>query len=246
MATLVLGQKPGPRIQFAETSFDFGEMARGASVRHSFKFTNVGDARLIIENAKTGCGCDYADFPKEPIAPGAEGEITYVYDGNRVGKFTKCARVFCNDSTQLRITLCNTGEIRPANILKFDQECMEHLLIPQGSTAPVAFPYRRFGPDLPSLVPQFHSGEVLSVIWKGVQTAPDMDTVFVWFDTQSIGPFSNSLTLKIESSNYLDYYGMSGQSSLNPEDQPFIYLHFEGEIVGPDAVVQDRQRTSTR
>ncbi len=43
-----------PKIQFAETSHDFGKSAPKQSLHHSFTFKNIGKATLIIEKVKAG------------------------------------------------------------------------------------------------------------------------------------------------------------------------------------------------
>lgn len=64
-----------PEFQFAETEHDFGTIKEGEVVKHTFKFTNTGEAPLIIQNASGSCGCTVPTYSKEPIAPGETGEI---------------------------------------------------------------------------------------------------------------------------------------------------------------------------
>ncbi len=46
---------PGtPRIELAETSFDFGEMVEGNSYMHDFKVKNTGSAPLEIKKVVPG------------------------------------------------------------------------------------------------------------------------------------------------------------------------------------------------
>ena len=64
-----------PVMSFEEESFDFGTINEGDIVDHTFKFTNTGDAPLVISSAKGSCGCTVPSPPKEPIAPGESSEI---------------------------------------------------------------------------------------------------------------------------------------------------------------------------
>ena len=64
------------KMTFTEETFDYGTVDEGGVVEHSFKFKNTGVAPLTITKAKSTCGCTVPDYPKEPIAPGGEGEIT--------------------------------------------------------------------------------------------------------------------------------------------------------------------------
>ena len=69
-------------IQWYEQSKDYGKMTEGQKLEVSFRFKNTGDKPLIIESVRPSCGCTVADPPKEPIAPGAEGEIKGTFDSN--------------------------------------------------------------------------------------------------------------------------------------------------------------------
>ena len=62
-------------MEFPNLEFDFGNITQEAPVHTVFKFTNTGEADLVISNAKGSCGCTVPEYPKEPIAPGATGEI---------------------------------------------------------------------------------------------------------------------------------------------------------------------------
>ncbi len=67
-------------ISFTQTEYNFGEVESGDVVEHVFAFTNSGEAPLIISNAKASCGCTVPEWPKDPIAPGAEGKIKVRFD----------------------------------------------------------------------------------------------------------------------------------------------------------------------
>ena len=71
---------PATSIKFSETEWDFGTINEGDNVEHIFKFTNTGSQPLILENCKGSCGCTVPQCPKEPIAPGATGEIKVVFN----------------------------------------------------------------------------------------------------------------------------------------------------------------------
>ena len=64
-----------PQFSFVEESHDFGTIDEGTVAKHDFKFTNTGDAPLIITNAAGSCGCTVPEWPREPIAPGEEANI---------------------------------------------------------------------------------------------------------------------------------------------------------------------------
>lgn len=63
-------------MTFEDEVFDFGEIAVGTTVSHSYKFTNTGTTPLVIHDVKPSCGCTaLKNWPKGAIAPGESGEI---------------------------------------------------------------------------------------------------------------------------------------------------------------------------
>ena len=62
-------------VAFAETTHEFGTIAEGDVVEHTFTFTNTGNTPLIIQDAKTTCGCTVPKKPEAPVPPGETGEI---------------------------------------------------------------------------------------------------------------------------------------------------------------------------
>lgn len=74
----------GPKIYFAETSFEFGDITQGDRVEHTFELENTGNEPLILSDVKTTCGCTVPEWPREPIAPGKKANIKVVF--NSTGK----------------------------------------------------------------------------------------------------------------------------------------------------------------
>ncbi|MDX2134303.1 MAG: DUF1573 domain-containing protein [Saprospiraceae bacterium] len=75
---------PTTTIQYEKDRYDFGTVKEGEVVKYAFKFTNTGKEPLLISNAKGSCGCTVPTWPKEPVAPGASGEL--VVEFNTKGK----------------------------------------------------------------------------------------------------------------------------------------------------------------
>ena len=73
-----------PVFKFEKEVYDFGKITDGDVVTYDFKFKNVGNSPLIINSATASCGCTVPEYPKEPVAPGAEGVIRVVF--NSAGK----------------------------------------------------------------------------------------------------------------------------------------------------------------
>ena len=68
-----------PRITFETDMHDFGQLMAGENISYSFKFTNTGNADLVISGCSATCGCTIADYPKGRIAPGGDGYITVTF-----------------------------------------------------------------------------------------------------------------------------------------------------------------------
>ncbi|NAS29778.1 DUF1573 domain-containing protein [Flavobacteriaceae bacterium R38] len=84
-------------MSFESTEYDFGTINQGTQVEKIFKFTNTGDAPLIITNATSTCGCTVPEYPKnKPIAPGESGELLVKYNGSGINQITKTVTVSAN------------------------------------------------------------------------------------------------------------------------------------------------------
>jgi len=95
-------------MKFTETSHNFGKIKQDTKNTKIFRFINTGSEPLIIEDAKGSCGCTIPKYPKEPIAPGASGEIEVVYSpGKQQGAQNKNVTITANTdpiSTVLNIS----------------------------------------------------------------------------------------------------------------------------------------------
>lgn len=92
---------PKTTIDFYETKYDFGKIKQGDVVKHAYKFKNSGTNPLLISKVDVSCGCTVPSFSKEPIAPGAEGEIILQYNSKgHPGKQIKNAMVHSNGQAE--------------------------------------------------------------------------------------------------------------------------------------------------
>lgn len=102
---------PLPEMTFDITEHDFGTITEGDVVTQKFKFTNTGEAPLIITNASSSCGCTVPTYPKDkPIAPGESSEIEVKY--NSRGKKNQ-------DNKTVRITANTWPTVNKINIKAF-------------------------------------------------------------------------------------------------------------------------------
>lgn len=88
---------PKTTIEFTETNHKFGTINEGEVVKHSFHFKNTGDQPLVISKAVASCGCTVPSYPKEPVPPGGEGDITVEFNSeNREGHQQKNVMIYSN------------------------------------------------------------------------------------------------------------------------------------------------------
>jgi len=69
-----------PVVKFDNMDHDFGNIAEGVKVEHTYKFKNEGTADLVVSNVKASCGCTVPSYTETPVKPGGEGEIKVTFD----------------------------------------------------------------------------------------------------------------------------------------------------------------------
>ena len=90
-------QEKTAKIEFESKVIDYGTIEKGADGLRVFKFTNTGDAPLIITDATSSCGCTIPDYPKNtPIAPGQQGKMVVNFNGSGQNQVTKTINVQAN------------------------------------------------------------------------------------------------------------------------------------------------------
>lgn len=107
------GSNAEPKMEFEETSWDFGTITEGDYVEHSFKFKNTGDDDLVISNVTSSCGCTIPEWPRNPIKPGDEGKIKVQF--NSEGKkdlVTKEVNIFANTNPVKTVLTIKTKVVK--------------------------------------------------------------------------------------------------------------------------------------
>lgn len=104
----------GPAITFEESKYDFGSVAQGGIVDHTFKFKNTGTQPLIISNIGVSCGCTTPEYTKDPVAPGKTGTIAAHF--NSAGKMGMQNKVLTIESNAAagNTTVSLVGEVKEA------------------------------------------------------------------------------------------------------------------------------------
>jgi len=112
-ASTAPADEPSPRIEFAETTFDFGTMYQNEEVTHLFTFRNVGSALLKIGKVKSSCGCTAAMPEKRELPPGGQTNLRVTFrSGSMRDRIVKHVYVDSNDPVEPRVTLTVRGEVK--------------------------------------------------------------------------------------------------------------------------------------
>ena len=121
----------GPIMSFDNLIVDYGEIEQHSDPLRVAKFTNTGNAPLVIKNARGSCGCTVPTYPKQPIMPGETAEIEIRYDTKRLGNINKTVTITTNQdgdpvvlrvqgkinkaATEESVPKPKTGLIKPGN-----------------------------------------------------------------------------------------------------------------------------------
>jgi len=97
-------------FKFEKETHDFGKIEQSKPVSYDFKYTNSGDAPIIVSEVKPSCGCSVAEFTKTPVKPGETGTITVTFNAAAKGPFTKQFTVRSNTKTPVK-TLTIKGAV---------------------------------------------------------------------------------------------------------------------------------------
>lgn len=101
LSSITQAQEKKAAIRFETDVIDYGEIEHGADGVREFRFTNTGDAPLVINKAYSTCGCTVPTPPQDPIMPGDEGVIKVKYDTELPGgPIRKTITVYTNASSE--------------------------------------------------------------------------------------------------------------------------------------------------
>ena len=112
-------------IEIAEKTHDFGVIKEeDGRVSHVFTFKNVTEGPLTIKNVRASCGCTTPAWSREPIAPGAEAQITVTYNASgRPGAFHKSVTVTLSNGTEdITQVLFIKGKVTPKQVAPVAEE----------------------------------------------------------------------------------------------------------------------------
>lgn len=84
------------RISFEQNVHDYDTISQGSDGNCVFRFTNTGNAPLLIADVNASCGCTKPRWDKKPVMPGESGVIHVTYNTMLTGHFRKTLVVRTN------------------------------------------------------------------------------------------------------------------------------------------------------
>ncbi len=89
------------QVRFDNDRHDFGSVIWKNPCHAIFKVVNDGEKPLGIKEVRTDCGCAVAEWPRQPIAPGATAEVAVTFDAELLGHFEKQVAVYTDVSDKV-------------------------------------------------------------------------------------------------------------------------------------------------
>lgn len=94
-------EMPKTMASFDSTKHNFGTINAGDVVKYSYHFKNTGSNPLMISSVIASCGCTVPSYPKQPIAPGGEGDIVVEFNSKgKKGHQQKNVLVYSNSQVE--------------------------------------------------------------------------------------------------------------------------------------------------
>ena len=107
-------EQDSPRINVADTIYDFGTVQQGQHVDHQFTLKNTGQGVLKVERVHSSCGCTAAVLDSDTIKPGSQTDLKVSFDTTGFqGPKIKTVRIYTNDPKQPTVLMTLQGTIQP-------------------------------------------------------------------------------------------------------------------------------------
>lgn len=91
-------------LTFEKTNHNFGTVIEGEKVTYSFRFTNNGDASLMLTSVGTSCGCTASNYSHDAIEPGKSSKIQITFNSaNRLGMQHKKITIRSNTDPEFTV-----------------------------------------------------------------------------------------------------------------------------------------------
>jgi len=171
---------------FPERAFDFGTVARGSKVHHTFKLLNRTNQEIHIADTRTKCGCTEVRVGARDIPPGTQTIIEAVIDTTKFQGYKASGLTLVIDRPQLvEVDLNLTCFIQGEVLLNPGQVDFGSIRHSSSPSVTLTLSYHGGRPDFAISRMQTRSGEVTAKVQKGGASA-DGSTQFLL--TASLSP----------------------------------------------------------
>ncbi len=131
-------------VVFPEKSHDFGTVARGSKVRHTFRIVNTTSYDLHIADWRTKCGCTEVKVGARSIPPGTQTNVDVVLDTTQFQGYKASGLSLIFDQPQyVQVDLNLTSFIRTDVML--NPGVVDYQTIPRGKAASRTVTLNYFG-----------------------------------------------------------------------------------------------------
>lgn len=108
----IITELAATRVEWSDTTFDFGAIKEGKVVKHRFTFTNKGQHDFLIGRVKPSCGCTTTSYTRVSVAPDESGFVEIEFNSSgKSGKQEKHVTVIGNFEGDGQQILSFEGEV---------------------------------------------------------------------------------------------------------------------------------------
>lgn len=105
-------------VKWVDSVQNFGTVTWGDTAKIVFTFLNTGNKPLWLTSVKPACGCTLADYTKNAVLPGQQGQVTALYNSTHSAKdredpVHKVINVMCNAKNGTHALLVFNGTVKP-------------------------------------------------------------------------------------------------------------------------------------
>jgi len=191
------------RIEFDHTEYDFGSIAKGSSVSHSYWFNNNGTDTLVITKIKPTCGCTSTRTGGITVPPGGRSNIDIVFDSGKFnGRVTKSIKIECNDALSPYMDLRFRATINnPLLSLEYAPLQADFKTVPVGKTAKIMINLTNTDSTESTIIlVDKPSAEFIKTQLKNSKLKPGATTIleFSLADNLDSGQYLTSITIEAE------------------------------------------------
>ena len=100
-------------MRFLETHIDTGRIGEDdLPPSYTFRWTNDGDAPLVITRTEQSCTCLSVKYPRKPLMPGESSTFEITYNPkNETGPFNNNVKIYSNTGNSRPVAVFVRGEV---------------------------------------------------------------------------------------------------------------------------------------